>query len=88
MLMVELSFLIGILAGIVNGFIGGGGALITVPMLLLIGMPSYTAVSTPKLGALGVAIGSLPELWKKNYIRWKQMTCPHVVALRSALSRN
>lgn len=62
--------LIGIVAGIYTGLIGGAAGHITIPLLLLLGVPPHTAVSTPKLGALGIAIGSVAKFYRTDYIRW------------------
>ena len=79
-MLVAGAFLIGVIASILGSLTGGGAALLSVPLLLLIGLPPYTAASTPKLGALGIAIGSLLEFSKKNYIRWSLMPVLVVLA--------
>jgi uncharacterized membrane protein YfcA len=51
-----LSFIFFILAGIVIGFInvtGGGGALVTTPLLLALGVNPYIAVATNKFVPIG-----------------------------------
>lgn len=80
-----LSFLIGSLSGIFTGFMGGGAGMITVPLLLLIGLPPYAAVATPKVGAVGVAIGSMLKFWGTSYIKWGYTPILIVVAIFSAL---
>jgi len=70
MLLLVIVFFVGLLSSALSSLTGGGAALITVPLLLVFGVPPYTAVSTPKVGALGIALGSLLQFSKKNYVRW------------------
>jgi len=65
------TLLIGILSGAFSSFVGGGAGLVAVPLLILIGLPVYSAVSTPKMGALGIAFGSLAKFSKTDLILWK-----------------
>ncbi len=80
-----LSFFIGILAGVFTGFIGGGAGMISVPLLLFIGLPPYSAVATPKVGAVGVAIGALAKFWRTNYIQWRYIPTFMVIAIGAAI---
>jgi len=64
------AFGIGLIASFFSCIAGGAAGLIGVPLLLLLGLPPYSAVSTPKISALGISIGSLFQFYGKNLIRW------------------
>ncbi|MCL2540224.1 MAG: sulfite exporter TauE/SafE family protein [Firmicutes bacterium] len=55
---VALSLGAGILIGFANGFFGGGGGMICVPLLLLIGLSTKRAHATAMLVILPVSIAS------------------------------
>ncbi|HYC34638.1 MAG TPA: sulfite exporter TauE/SafE family protein [Candidatus Paceibacterota bacterium] len=81
-----LSIVIGIVSGMFSGFIGGGAGLIAVPFLMFIGVPPYSAVTTPKFGAFGIALGSLTKFSKTNYIQWKLIPWFLIVAVLAAVT--
>jgi len=56
-----LTFVVGLVSGLLSGVTGAGGGLIVAPYLMLIGLPPASAVATPKLAGVGVGIGSLPD---------------------------
>ena len=60
-------FLIGILAGFIDTLAGGGG-LITLPALVMSGLPPLAALGTNKLqGAMGTAVATFMMLRKKRF---------------------
>jgi uncharacterized membrane protein YfcA len=61
-------FLIGIFAGFIDTLAGGGG-LITLPALVMSGLPPLAALGTNKLqGAMGTAVATLMMLRKKRFV--------------------
>lgn len=65
-----ISIVIGAISGVFSSMIGGASGQIIVPLLLVMGVPPYTALSTPKMGAVGIAIGSLYKYYGTRYIKW------------------
>jgi uncharacterized protein len=45
------TFLVGVLASFIGSMVGSGG-LISIPFLILIGIPPHTAVATHRVGAV------------------------------------
>lgn len=67
-----LLFFVAIFAGFVDTLAGGGG-LITVPTLILAGIPPIMALGTNKLqGSMGTATATIMML-RKGKIEWKQV---------------
>lgn len=64
------SFGIGLLASIFSSLVGGAAGQIMVPLLLLIGVPPYAALSTPKMGAVGISLGSAFKFRGTKLTRW------------------
>lgn len=63
-----LTFMVGLISGLLGGITGAGGGLIVAPYLILIGLPPSSAVATPKLAGVGVGIGSLLKFRNTSYI--------------------
>ena len=67
-----LLFAVAIVAGFVDTLAGGGG-LITVPTLILAGVPPIMALGTNKLqGCMGTATSTL-VLFRKGKLKWQQV---------------
>jgi len=64
-----LVFAVGFIASFLSGVAGGGGILITVPLLLALGTPPVQAIATAKMGTLGLFIGSALEVRGKGVVR-------------------
>lgn len=75
MLNVELFTLIVVFAvGVVASFIGtnvGGGGLISVPALILLGLPPQVAIATNKVGSLGITGAGLVRFHKGGKVNYK-----------------
>lgn len=63
-------FFIGIIAGSF-GTLVGGGSLITIPTLILLGLPPHTAIGTDRLGMTGIGSAGWYEFHKKRMIDYK-----------------
>jgi uncharacterized protein len=70
-MLLAAAFLIGLVSSVFTSFAGGALGVVAVPLLLLMGLSPYSAVSTPKVAAVGVAIGSLFKFHGKKQIRWE-----------------
>lgn len=65
-----ITFGAGIIAGSFGTLVGGGG-LITIPTLILLGLPPHTAIGTNRLGVTGMAIAGWYKFGKKGMINYK-----------------
>jgi len=65
------SFFIGLVAAVFSSLVGGAAGQIMVPLLLFLGLPPYTALSTPKMGAVGITIGSAYKFSSTKLTNWK-----------------
>jgi uncharacterized membrane protein YfcA len=66
------TFLVSVLASFI-GSIAGSGGLISIPFLILIGIPPQTAVATHRVGAVGLQIGALTRFATSEEIAWKHV---------------
>jgi uncharacterized membrane protein YfcA len=69
-----LHLLIVFPAGVVGGSFGtlvGGGGLITIPTLMLLGLPPHTAIGTNRMGVSGMAIAGWYGFNKKGMINYR-----------------
>jgi uncharacterized membrane protein YfcA len=70
--LLALLFLVAIVAGLLDTLAGGGG-LITLPVLMLSGVPPLVAIGTNKLqGSMGTATATY-MLLRKNEIHWQHI---------------
>jgi len=64
-------FLVGIVVGFLGGLFGKGGSAIATPMLSLIGIPGFAAVTAPLPATVpGLLIASI-EYWKSDLLDWQ-----------------
>ncbi len=61
---------IGLLIGVVNGFFGGGGGMLCVPLLLLLGLKNQQAQATAILVMVPISIASACVYYTHGYIDW------------------
>lgn len=76
------------IAGLVAGFIdtlAGGGGLITIPALMLTGMPTIMALGTNKVQAIVGAATSSFTMWKKKKFTFKEVFPLMLVAFIGSL---
>jgi len=67
-------------AAVLSGAAGGGGALISLPTLLLLGLSPTTAIASSKFGGLGISAGSSLRFFKEK------LTDRRAVLIFSAIS--
>jgi hypothetical protein len=61
-------------AGLVGGAFGtlvGGNSLITIPLLILMGLPPHLAIGTDRLGATGIGVAGLYSFHRKGMMRYR-----------------
>ncbi len=68
-LLLLLSFIVGVISAF-YGVAVGGGALLTVPALIFMGLPASHAVATSRLGSLGVITSGLINFNRKDKVDW------------------
>ena len=69
-----LIFIIVFIAGIIASFIGaiiGGAGLVSIPILVLIGLPPQSAIATSKFGSFALNIFGWIKYHKENKINYK-----------------
>ena len=74
------TFTIGIVCSFI-GSIAGSGGLISIPFLMLIGLPPLNAIATNKFGAVGLSIGAMINFWRKKKINWHYVLPFSVIAI-------
>lgn len=84
-LLVLLTFLVTLCAGVLSGMGGGGGGFVVMPYFLLIGLPPANALATAKLGDLGAACGALAAFRGKGLVQRKLIIPFMAIALVCSL---
>jgi uncharacterized protein len=67
-------FVIIFLAGLFSSVFGtlvGGSSLITIPVLILLGLPPHWAIGTDRMGVTAIGIGGLYQFHRKGLIRYR-----------------
>jgi len=86
--MEPISLILTFLAGALASFIGatvGGAAFISVPALILLGVPPQVAIATARFGGLGLRTTALTTYWKYHKIQWEDMLTFCVIAVIGAI---
>ena len=53
------------------GTLVGGSSLITIPLLILMGLPPHTAIGTDRLGTTGIGLAGLYSFHRKGMVRYR-----------------
>ena len=53
------------------GTLVGGSSLITIPLLILMGLPPHTAIGTDRMGTAGIALAGLYSFHRKGMMRYR-----------------
>jgi uncharacterized membrane protein YfcA len=53
------------------GTLVGGSSLITIPLLILLGLPPHTAIGTDRLGTSGIGLAGLYSFHRKGMMRYR-----------------
>jgi uncharacterized protein len=65
-----IIFLTGLFSS-VFGTLVGGSSLITIPVLILLGLPPHWAIGTDRMGVTAIGIGGLYQFHRKGLIRYR-----------------
>ncbi|MBT4365985.1 sulfite exporter TauE/SafE family protein [Candidatus Peregrinibacteria bacterium] len=65
-----LMFFVGVVAGLC-GTLVGGGALLPIPILILLGLPAHVAIGTTRLGIIGLSFAGWWKFHKKKLVDYK-----------------
>ncbi len=61
----------GVFIGAINGFFGGGGGMVCVPVLLLLGLVNQRAQATAILIMLPISIASAIVYYTQGFVEWE-----------------
>jgi len=75
-----LVSLVGLVAGFFDSLVGGGG-LLSVPSLVILGIPPPMAIATERFGSIGQAIAATIKFWKAKKIVWKYVPALCILSL-------
>jgi len=77
--------LLGLLVGLLSGFMGAGGAIITVPALVYVaGIPVETAISTSLIMGAVIPITALLPRLRQGLVAWKAVAAVTVAGIPAA----
>ena len=65
-----IIFLVGLFSA-VFGTLVGGSSLITIPVLILLGLPPHSAIGTDRMGVTAIGLAGLYQFHKKGLIRYR-----------------
>lgn len=77
-------FFVGLLAS-VFGTLVGGGSLLSIPFLILIGLPPQVAIATERFGGLGQTVAAFFKFFKSGKIVWKYVPLLTVISVGGSL---
>ncbi|KUF29626.1 MULTISPECIES: sulfite exporter TauE/SafE family protein [unclassified Lysinibacillus] len=75
-----LFLLIGIIGNVVGTLVGGGG-LITLPTMMLMGVPVHSAIGANKVSNMVSAFSSFYTIYKRKELAWTEMRAVLLVSL-------
>lgn len=78
-----ITFLVGIFASFIGSMVGSGG-LISIPFLILLGIPPHVAIATHRAGAVGLQIGALVRFVRSKEIVWRYVAPLSILSLIAA----
>lgn len=73
-------FLVGVIAAVLGATVGGGG-LLSVPFLMLVGLPPHMAIATNRFGSVGVSAGALAKFGRTEKVVWKYVLPLSIIAI-------
>ena len=73
-----LVFFVGVAAAVIGAMVGGG-SLLSIPVLILLGLPPDVAIATDRFAGLGAAVTAAYKFWKAKRIVWK--LAPHTPSI-------
>ncbi len=78
-----ITFVAGMIASFIGSMVGSGG-LISIPFLILLGLPPHVAIATHRAGAVGLQIGALVRFVRSKEIAWRYVAPLSVLSLIAA----
>lgn len=63
----------------------GSGGLISIPLLIIFGLPAPVAIATDRIGSFGLTLGAVPKYWRAKKIVWGQIPVFFGIALLGGL---
>lgn len=79
-----LVFLIGIFASFF-GTIVGGGTLLSIPFLIMIGLPPQVAIATERFAGIGQTFAAFSKFYKSKQIVWKYVLPLTIISVAGSL---
>ncbi len=80
-----IVFVAGAAAGFLGGIVGGGG-MVSLPVLILLGLPPQVAIATNKIGGFGASVGSMRVYARSKRIDWKLSAILSPIAVLAGLA--
>ncbi|MFA5532829.1 MAG: sulfite exporter TauE/SafE family protein [Candidatus Shapirobacteria bacterium] len=77
-------FLIGVLASFFGTMVGGG-TLLSIPFLMMIGLPPQVAIATERFGGIGQVVASFLKFFKSGKIVWKYLLGLTIISVAGSL---
>jgi uncharacterized protein len=77
-------FLIGILASFFGTMVGGG-TLLSIPFLMMVGLPPQVAIATERFGGIGQVTASFLKFFKSGKIVWKYLFGLTIISIVGSL---
>ena len=77
-------FFIVVLASMLGSMVGGG-SLLSIPFLMLVGLPPQVAIATDRFGSVGAAITAFVKFRKAKKIVWKHVLILSILSLIGSL---
>lgn len=75
---------IGLATGFIDSTVGAGG-LLSVPSLILLGLPPQVAIATDRFGTIGQSFAAGYKFWKAKRIAWEYVPTLTVLSLVGAI---
>ena len=79
-----LVFVVGVVAAVIGATVGGG-SLLTLPVLLLLGLPPHVGVATDRFAGLGAGLTSVPRYARAGKIDWRHVPVLAALSLVGSL---
>jgi uncharacterized protein len=77
-------FLVGVAAAVIGATVGGG-SLLSIPVLILVGLPPHVAIATDRFSGLGAALTALHRFSSAGKIEWHQVPALAALSLVGSL---
>ena len=79
-----LVFLLGVVVAVIGVTIGGG-SLLSIPALILLGLPPHVAIATDRFAGLGAALTALRRFARAGKVEWPEVPVLAALSLAGSL---